>query len=144
MSGFKRLERAEQPATPKEVSSRWTLGHSLVFLGGLVILFALGAGIWLLWSVPSDPFANFTPESMMQAAQTRTPVQSLRLWRLLEKSGYEHHKRGSEITYEEEQAKHNVLWWVWTLIPATGLGLVAAGFVILNLKKKRLSQMARQ
>ena len=138
MSGFKKLERVEQPATPKEVSFRWTLGHSLIFLGGLVIFFAVASAMWLLWSVPSDPYANFTPEGMMQAAQTRTPVQSLRLWQLLEKSGYEHHKRGSEIAYEEEQAKHNVLWWVWALIPVTGLGLVAAGLVVLSLKKKRL------
>ena len=48
----------------------------------------------------------------MQAAATRTPIQSLRLWQMLVRSGLEHHKRWDEIDFEDKQAQHQVYWWV--------------------------------
>ncbi len=144
MSGLKKLELAQDPAAPKPVQPHWSLGHALIFVGGLVIVIALPIGISLYRSQPSDPYAGFTPEQMMQAAQTRTPIQSLRLWQMLEKSGLEHHKRGLEIAYEEEQSKHNVLWWLWALIPASGLGLVTAGFIALYFKGRKTRATARR
>ena len=143
LSGLKKLESITAPAMPKTIQPQWTLGHGLIFVGGLVILVAIGIGGWLLWYVPSDPYANFTPEGMMQAASTRTPIQSLRLWQMLVRSGLEHHKRWDEIKFEDKQAGHQVLWWVWALIAITGVALVAAGIIVLNLKKKKPGAAAR-
>ena len=84
----------------------------LNFCRGLVILVAIVFGGWLFWTGPTDPYANFTPEQMIQAAATRTPIQSLRLWQMLERSGLEHHKRWEEIAFEDIQAGYQVLWWV--------------------------------
>lgn len=143
LSIIKKLERAQAPAEHKMIQPNWTFGHGLIFVGGLVILIAIGLSVWLVLSRLSDPFANFTPEGMIQAAHTRTPLQSLRLWQMLEKGGLEHHKRGAEIAYEDEQKRQTVIWWLWSLLPISGLGLIAAGFIVLNFKKKKSRQTAR-
>jgi hypothetical protein len=143
LSGLKRLEAVKEPAAPKNIQHQWTVGHALIFVGVLIILVAIGFCGRLLWYGPSDPFANFTPEGMIQAAQSRTPLQSLRLWQMLVRGGLEHHKRGAEIYYEDEQKKHAVLWWLWSLLPISGVGLIAAGFIVLQFKKKKPRETAR-
>ena len=143
LSGIKKLEQAEPQDAPKPAREQWSLGHGMIFVGGLFIICAIGFAAWLLWAGPSDPYATFTPEAMIETAKTRNPVQSLRMWRLLERSGLEHHKRGEEIRYEDELAGHNVLWWVWCPLPAIGVGLVVGGCVVLNLKKRRAERKAK-
>jgi hypothetical protein len=143
LSGLKKLEAVKEPAVPKTIQHKWTLGHSLIFVGGVIILVAIGFCGWLFWYGPSDPYANFTPEGMIQAAQSRTPLQSLRLWQMLVRGGLEHHKRWAEIDFEDKQAGHQVLWLAWSLLPITGFGLVAAGIIVLNLKKKKPGTPAR-
>ena len=141
LTGMKSLQKSEAVEEPKIAKTAWTTGHRLTFFGGLVILVAIGIGGWLLWYGPSDPYANFTPEGMIQAAQTRTPIQSLRLWQMLVRSGLEHHKRWAEIVFADIQAQYNVYWWILGLVVGIGVALLAAGIIVLNLKKKK-SRMA--
>ncbi len=141
--GLKKLELAEVPAEPKTVKPHWTFGHGLIFAGELVILFAILIGVRLFWTRPVDPYADFTPEQMIQAAQTRTPIQSLRLWQMLERSGLERHKRGAEIAYVDMQAQYRVYWWILGLVVGMGVALIAAGITVLKLKKKKPGGAAR-
>jgi hypothetical protein len=137
LSGLKALERTEIPAEQKAPKTPWNTGHRLIFLGAIVILAAIGIGAWLFWSKPTDPYANFTPEQMQNLAEHLTPIGSMLLWQRLEKGGLEHHKGRAEIDFEDDQAKHQFLWWVWALIPVTGLALFAAGIIVLTLRKKK-------
>ena len=143
LSGIKKLERAQSPAEPKMIQSHWTFEYGLVFLGGLVILVAIGLGGWLYWSGPVDPYANFNPEQMMQAAATRTPIQSLRLWQMLVRGGLEHHKRWAEVVFTDIQTQYRIYWWILVLVVGIGVALVAAGIIVLNLKKKKPGAAAR-
>jgi len=140
---LKRLEYVKETAIPKKIQHQWTLGHALIFVGGLLIIAGVIVGGLLLWHGPSDPYANFTPEGMQNLAKNLTPIGSLQLWKRLERSGLEHHKRWDEIDFEDKQAGHQFLWWVWALIPITGIALVAAGIIVLNLKKKKPVMAAR-
>ncbi|MGA2060986.1 MAG: hypothetical protein ABSG67_10930 [Thermoguttaceae bacterium] len=137
LSGLKSLQKLEASAEPKIARTAWTAGHRLTFFGWLVILVAIGLGGWLYWSGPVDPYANFTPEQMIQGAATRTPIQSLRLWQFLVRDGLEHHKRPAERDFEDKQAGHQILWWVWAIVPITGFALVVTGIILLKLKKKK-------
>jgi hypothetical protein len=143
LTGIKTLQKSEATAEPRIAKTAWTTGHRLTFFGGLVILAGIVLGGWLFWSRPIDPYANFTPEQMMQAASTRTPLQSLRLWQSLVRGGLEHHKRWAEVVFEDKQAGHQVLWWVWAILPITGFALVAAGIIVLSMKKKKPGMGAR-
>ena len=143
LSGVKKLERLEALVEPKIAQHHWTLGHALIFVGGVVVLFMVGIGIYLYISGPRDPYASFTPEQMIQAAATRTPIQSLRLWQMLERSGLEHHKRGAEIAFTDMQAQYRVYWWILFMVVGIGTALAAAGIIVLNLKKKKTGGAAR-
>jgi len=143
LSGLKKLEAVKEPAALKTIQHQWTLGHALIFVGGLLIIAGVIVGGLLLWHGPSDPYANFTPEGMQNLAKNLTPIGSLQLWKRLERSGLEHHKRWDEIDFEDKQAGHQVLWLAWSLLPITGFGLVAAGIIVLNLKKKKSRAAAR-
>ncbi|MGA2797531.1 MAG: hypothetical protein ABSE63_08145 [Thermoguttaceae bacterium] len=143
LSNIKKLERFQSPAEPKTVQSYWTFEHGLIFAGGLVILVAIGLGGWLYWSGPADPYANFTPEQMIQGAATRTPIQSLRLWQALVRGGLEHHKRWAEVIFTDIQAQYQVYWWILGVVVGIGVALVAAGIIVLNLKKRKPGGAAR-
>ena len=143
LTELKALQKLEAPAKPQIVKTAWTTGHRLTFFGGLVILAGIVMGGWLFWNRPIDPYANFTPEQMMQAASTRTPLQSLRLWQALVKGGLEHHKRWAEVVFSDIQAQYQVYWWVLGLVVGIGVALVAAGIIVLSLKKKKPGMGAR-
>jgi hypothetical protein len=144
MLGIKAMEQAETHCEPKTDKIAWTTGHRLTFLGGGIILAAVFIGGWLFWTRPVDPYANFTPEQMLQIAETLTPIQSLRLWQMLERGGLEYHKRGVDITFADLKVQHQVYWWLVALVAGTGLALVAAGIIILNLRKKKPREAARE
>jgi hypothetical protein len=143
LTRLKALQKADAVAEPKKAKTVWTNGHRLTFFGGLVILASIVMGGWLFWNRPIDPYANFTPEQMMQAAATRTPLQSLLLWQMLVKSGLEHHKRWDEVVYADIQAQYKVYCWIEGVVVGIGVALVAAGIIILNLKKKKPGMAAR-
>jgi hypothetical protein len=143
LGGIKNLQRVETDAEPKKATDIWTTGHRLTFFGGLVILAGVVIGGWLFWTRPVDPYANFTPEQMIQAAASRTPIQSLRLWQMLVSSGLEHHKRAAEIDYADNLLKFRVYWWILGIVFGIGVALVAAGIIVLKLKEKKYGVAAR-
>jgi hypothetical protein len=143
LTGIKLLQRLEVTVEPKITRITWTTGHRLTFFGGLVILAGIVIGGWLIWTRPQDPYANFTPDQMIQAAASRTPLQSLRLWQMLVRGGLERHKRFAEIAYADMQAQYRVYWWILDLFVGIGVGLVAAGVIVLKMKKKKPGTAAR-
>jgi len=144
MLGIKSLEQAEIHSEPKTAKTSWTAGNRLTFLGVLIILAAVFIGGWLFWIRPVDPYANFTPEQMIQTADTLTPMQSLRFWQMLERGGLEYHKHGADIVFADLKAQHQIYWWLVAIVAGTGLALVAAGIIVLNLRKKKPREAARE
>ncbi|MGD0652792.1 MAG: hypothetical protein ABSA16_00475 [Thermoguttaceae bacterium] len=144
LTGTKALQSVETTAEPQIARTAWTTGHRLTFFGGLVILAAIAIGGWLFWTRPVDPYANFTPEQMIQTAETLTPMQSLRFWQMLERGGLEYHKHGADIVFADLKAQHQIYWWLVAIVAGTGLALVAAGIIVLNLRKKKPREAARE
>lgn len=135
--GLRALEQVEVQVQPKTPKTAWSTGHRIIFLGLIVILAAVVVGVWLFTARPTDPYANFTPEQMREATEKLTPVQSWRLWQMLDKSKLDGRKRPAELFFADQQAQYRVYWWLLALIAGTGLVLIAAGIIVVNLRKKR-------
>ncbi len=130
--GLKALERSDVPAESKTPKTAWGTGHRLIFSGAIIILFAIGMGAWLFWFPPIDPYANFTPDQMRQAVETLTPAKTWLFWQMLESKGLDRRKRGPEIEFADNQAKHQFKWGLLALVAGTGLAVVAAGIIIVH------------
>jgi hypothetical protein len=131
------LEQAEVAAEPQRPPTAWNAGHSIIFIGAVVIVASIVIGILLYVYGPTDPYANLTPEQMRQAAQALTPLGSWRLWLLLERGGLEQRKRGMEIVYAELQTQHRIYWALLAILFGIGAALAAGGLAMVKLRKKK-------
>jgi hypothetical protein len=136
--GIKSLEQAADISEkPKRSKTTWGTGHSITFLGVVIIIASVAIGIWLFLARPTDPYANFTPEQMEKVAQTSTPIQSWLLWKMLETRGLDRRKRGAEIYFSEQQTQYRIYWVILTIVSASGLVLTATGIILTNLNKTK-------
>jgi hypothetical protein len=141
---LKTYQRAEVLPPAKTPRKTWSAGHRLILLGAVIIIAAIAIGGWLFWERPADPFANLNAQQVKEALQTVSPSQSWRRWLYYEKAGPEWRKVNIEIAFADQQAIHKFLWWLWALIPSTGLGLVMAGIIVLNYRKKKPRRAAKE
>jgi hypothetical protein len=63
---------------------------------------------------------------------------------MLERGGLEYHKHGADIVFADLKAQHQIYWWLVAIVAGTGLALVAAGIIVLNLRKKKPREAARE
>jgi hypothetical protein len=138
MLKIKTLEQAEILDEPTTQKMAWSTGQRLIFIGVVVIHISMAYGCWLyFFRAPTDPYANFTPDQMRNMAQNLTPVGNWILWHRLEQGGLDKRKRGAEIFYEEQKTKYQIYWVILASIAGTGLAMIAAGIVVVELKKKK-------
>jgi len=130
---LERAEVAHQPLTPK---TTWSTGHRLILLGTVVIIVAVVIGVWLFWVRPTDPYANLNPEQIQSASQLLSPMQSWRLWVMLEKGGLKHRKQFIEVTFADVQAQHRIFWGLLAVVAGVGMALVVIGNVVIYYRDK--------
>ncbi len=131
------LQRAELPPQPEIHKKAWGAGQRLIFLGVIVILFAIAIGGWLFWIRPTDPYAYLSQEQIKQSVPALTPIETWRLWLLLEKGGLERHKRGSEIFFASQRAQYLIYGELLAILSGVGLTLIAAGIIVIRFNKKK-------
>jgi len=134
---LKTLERAAIQVEQKTPKTAWNAGHRLIFLGAVAVVGSLGIGTWLFLIRPTDPYANFPPEKVKEAVQLLPPVDTWRLWHAWEQSGLQRHNRGLDIALAGQKTQYQIYWVLLALVVGTGLTLVTAGIIIVEIKKNR-------
>ncbi|MGW8255986.1 MAG: hypothetical protein ACWGMZ_00720 [Thermoguttaceae bacterium] len=133
---LKSFEQVENAPVTGRVEKSWATGHRILFLGLLIVFGSILACAWLYLTRPMDPFINFSPEQMRKTAENLSPVQSFRLWLVLEKSGLERHKRIKEMKFEGEENQHQIFWGLWFAVLGLGIVLSLWGMFLIFLKNR--------
>jgi hypothetical protein len=129
---LKALEKIEAPPDLKTTKSAWGAGHRLIFLGVIIILAAVGIGIWLFQIRPNDPFANFTPEQIVTSVENVAPVYTWRLWHAWEQGGLQRQKTSLQIAITGQKTQYRIYWWLLGILAGAGIAAIASGIVVIS------------
>ena len=83
--GMADLEPAPQPSTPLPSTTGWGIKHRLRLLGIVLVLSAVGGGVWLYMHQPASRFDQIDPELIRQNYKKFTPSVTWDGWRYMQK-----------------------------------------------------------
>jgi hypothetical protein len=80
------LEPAPEESSPPTVV-QWGGKQRMAFLGIVIVLAMIGAGVWLYHRSPVPPIDMIDPEAIQQKAQGLTPLQTWSYWEGMKQHG---------------------------------------------------------
>ena len=117
------LEPAPAEPVAESVSSTWGLRQRLRFLGIVLVLIALGGGVWLVIERPKSRYDLIDPERIRQSARHFTPSRTWDIWELMKK-GLD---RRTDLPYEAAVDRFHLWQAGVAAVALAGLALIAAG-----------------
>jgi hypothetical protein len=118
------LEPASEVSAAPPSGPAWSLRHGMLFLGGVLLLAAVGWGVYLYASVrPTPPIDAIDPEQIRQTAKMLTPAQTWAIWENM-KQGLD---RRVDKRYADALAHYQGLLSIDGILALIGVALVVTG-----------------
>jgi hypothetical protein len=109
---------------PAERAWRWQ--HGIVFLGGAMLLLAIGLGTYFHWNRPVAPIDAIDPEAVRQSANKLSPLQTWHYWELM-KQGLD---RRVDQRYAEKISLYHIAQGFAGALALAGMALIGCGVAI--------------
>ena len=125
------LQRAQPETASEQPVGSWGIRQSLVLLGVVITLTAVGLEIGLYLTRP----AMFTPDQIRQWVRADSPLESWNRWLAMRAGGLEPvNTRRSEKKFDEAVIRHRVWMGVVFVFAAGGIALIVVP--VLRARKK--------
>jgi hypothetical protein len=121
------LEEAPEPAAAPVAATAWGLRPALLFLGSVLLVAAVGWGMYLYGFLrPTPPIDAIDPEQIRQSAKLLTPKETWNIWEGM-KQGLD---RRVDKGYADALARYQGLLAVDAVLALVGAASLVAGAAV--------------
>jgi hypothetical protein len=122
MLEMSRLEPAPVETT-QPAEGAWGWQHSMMFIGGALLLFAIGLGTYVHWQRPIAPIDAIDPGAIQYSANKLSPLQTWHYWSLMKQDL----DRRTDQRYEARLTQYQIWQAFAGGVALFGLALIGAG-----------------
>lgn len=119
--------------TSEPAQGAWGWQHSMIFLGGAMLVLAIAYGVYLRWNRPIASIDAIDPQTIQERANRLPPVWTWHYWQLM--------KQGLDRRVDQRFAERMSLYHIGQTTAAVagllGLALIAGGMAIEKRKRQR-------
>jgi hypothetical protein len=128
------LEPAPAEPSLSRAGATWGWRHGLRLLGAVILLGAIGWGVWLYLNPPASRFDVFDPEMIRKDAYKLSPSATWDNWEKA-KEGLD---RRVDQQYADKMAVYRVQQGFPILLALIGVGLIVVGMLPVRIRSKNV------